>query len=67
MAYIKIIKNRVPLDSSYENPILFKNVKNGFNGNALLTSLSPLEFLSQYDNSVNNLDTYIKINFRTCQ
>ena len=64
MAYIKIIKNRVPLDSSYENPILFKNVKNGFNGNALLTSLSPLEFLSQYDNSVNNLDTYIKINFR---
>lgn len=64
MAYIKIIKNRVPLDSGYENPILFKNVKNGFNGNALLTSLSPLEFLSQYDNSVNNLDTYIKINFR---
>ena len=64
MAYIKIIKNRVPLDNSYENPILFKNVKNGFNGNALLTSLSPLEFLSQYDNSVNNLDTYIKINFR---
>lgn len=64
MAYIKIIKNRVPLDSSYENPILFKNVKNGFNGNALLTSLSPLEFLSQYDNSVNNLDTYIKVNFR---
>ena len=64
MAYIKIIKNRVPLDSNYENPILFKNVKNGFNGNALLTSLSPLEFLSQYDNSANNLDTYIKVNFR---
>ena len=64
MALIKIIKNRVPLDSNYENPILFKNVKNGFNGNALLTSLSPLEFLSQYDNSVNNLESYIKINFR---
>lgn len=64
MALIKILKNRVPLDNKYENPILFKNVKNGFTNTDLLTSLTPLEFLSKYDSSVNDISTYIRVNFR---
>lgn len=69
MALIKIIKNRVPLDNTYENVIAFRDVKSykkGDTGQAVnvLTSTTPLKWLATQDASVNDESTYIHINFR---
>lgn len=69
MALIKIIKNRVPLDNTYENVIGFRDVKSykkSDTGQAVsvLTSTTPLKWLATQDASVNDESTYIHINFR---
>lgn len=69
MALIKIINKRVPLDSTYENVIGFRDVstyKKGETGQAVsvLTSTTPLKWLATQDASVNDESTYLHINFR---
>ena len=63
MAYVRVLKSRIPLDNSYENVITFKNINND-EGTTIQTHMTKEAYFSSYDSYFNNTYYYIKTNFK---